>query len=107
MKSKETIELQNKMWEKLERTIEKLWAGKKINLVQYTIARDVLYDCTVDNSEITEDNNIAQELIDNQEKFMKDLYAGYLDMKEQFHDIDNWSSDEINEYSADFRDYVY
>lgn len=101
------VKLQGEMWDKLEPVIEKLREENKINLVQYAIARDVLYDCTELHEDITPDNNIAQEFVNDPESFANKLMNGYNAMKEEFPDIDNWSYDEINDYSADYKDFAY
>lgn len=104
---KERLELQTKMWDKLEALIDRLFAEKRINLVEYTIARDVLYDTTELHEEIDYDNNIAQDFIDDEEMFISGLHAGYLAMKEKYPDVDTWSADDITDCSTDFRDYCY
>lgn len=101
------VELQGAMWDKLEPVIERLYNDGKINKVQYTIARDVLYDCTESHSQISYDNNIAQDFIDDEQEFMDSLWQGYLDMKKEYPNIDSWSREEINEHSHNYIDCVY
>ena len=99
--------LQNQMWLELEAVIEKLKEKEKINLVEYVIARDVLWDCTLGHEYICESDNIAQDFIYYPNMFAERLHNGYLQMKKNHPDIDTWDFDKINEISANYLECAY
>ncbi|MBO1087144.1 hypothetical protein [Enterococcus mundtii] len=99
--------LQEEMQIKLEAFIESLRTADKINLVEYSIARDVLHDCTENHSTLSSENNIAQEFIEDEKNFIKMLNIGYQDMKDEYPDVDEWNYEEINEHSHEYKECVY
>ena len=103
----EKEKLQQRMFYELENLIENLHYNNQINLVEYTIARDILWDCTENHHCISLENNIAQDFIDNPEKFVSNLHNGYANFKSDYPDVDDWTHDEINDISADYRCCAY
>lgn len=104
---KEQQALQAKMYDELEKKIESLKDKNRINGIEYTIARDVLWDCTENNHLLTFENNIAEDFINDLDNFINKLKQAYLEMKKDFPDIDCWNLTSVNEYSHDYLDYVY
>lgn len=100
-------ELKRRMFFELENLIENLHVSNKINLIEYTIARDILWDCTFNHDSISIENNIAQDFIDNPDEFVLNLHVGCSNFRKEFPDIDPFNADNINEISADFRDCAY
>lgn len=103
----ERNELQGEMFEKLEKFIDGLKKKKLINVAEYTIARDILFDCTENHSEISYITNIANEFIQDEKEFIKSLNVGYQDMKKDYPEVDSMTETEINEFSAEYRDCAY
>ena len=104
---KERTELQNDMWGKMDAYIEKLNEQGKMNFVEYIIARDVLEDVTVNHYQIDYDNNIAEELLENEDLFLKGLSNAYKAFKRDYPDLDTWDSDGVNDMSMEYIGYAY
>lgn len=103
----ERNKLQNDMWDKMEEYIEKINEQGKLNFVEYIIARDVMHDVTVLHSQIDYDNNIAEEILENEELFLKGLNNAYKAFKRDCPDLDAWDSDSVNDSSMEYVGYAY
>lgn len=103
----ERTKLQSEMYTKLEKLIDGLQERGLINIPEHVIARDILWDTTLNHETITQENNIAQYFIDNVDKFITDLHRGYKEMKQDYPDVDGLSREDINEFSANYRDCAY
>ncbi|MGG5373489.1 hypothetical protein [Enterococcus sp. AZ196] len=101
-----THELQAKMFDRLQDFIDQLYKDGEIDKVEYTIARDVLFDTTENHQDIC-DNNVAESFIECKDAFIQGLKAGHEDMRNDFPGIDSWDTSDINSYSHEYRDCVY
>lgn len=102
-----TEELQERMKKELSQVIEQLNSEGKLDRISYVIAQDVLFELTENHSEISEDNNIAMEFVEEPNFLVSQLQVAVNAMREAHSDIDSWTTDKINEVSAEYAEFVW
>lgn len=104
----ETIdELRGRMWDELEDLIDELGSDGEIDLIDYKIARDVLWDCTENHEEISHENNVAQDFINYREAFVKALHTASEALLKEYPDAGIWDGDDLDGVSIEFIGEVY
>lgn len=87
------------MQEKYEKIVDKLKADGRINNIEHSIAMDLVFDFTENNSLISKENNIIEEYFETIDGFENKLHEAYSEIKKYNPGLEEMSESDISNNS--------
>lgn len=94
--------LAEKMSEKYGDVVDKLKKEGRINAIEHTIAKDLVWDMSENHSTISIENNPIEEYFEDEDAFVVRLHEAYEEIKLEYPDLEGMDEYLINDHSMNW-----